>query len=296
MEPMPMSEAYRGLLHEITYRGTDETNARTGVKIRMAGGGHSFKVDLSGKRLPVPGNRRYFPRVAAAEVAWQLMGTREPDFILKHAPKLWEKFVEDGELATAYGYRWRKHFGRDQLGMAVQQLRDNPTNRQLYISAWDPSSDGLGAPHQPMNIPCPVGFSLTRMPPMSFNARRGAGTDEIHMSLFIRSSDVICGLPYDTMCYALTLDAVAKSVGCLPGTLHVTLAHPHIYEPHFGIVYDCIAAVGKHVEWTDGVQPQLPDWSIEEIEADPDTYVSLVAHLSKQVARPDWNPLPELVV
>lgn len=281
MKTQTMHEAYRSLLTELYNFGTHEVNARTKVGITMLEGGHSFKLDLANGLLPVAGNRKYWPRVAAAETAWQLMGTKDPTFILAHAPKLWSKFVENGELETAYGYRWRHHFGRDQFDLAVDELMSNPTNRQLYISAWDPATDGLGG-EQPKNIPCPVGFSLTR------TGRR------IHCSVFIRSSDVFVGLPYDVMVYAYTLDAIASSCGLKPGMLHVTLAHPHYYDPHAEAVKACV--VGEHDGWTQGVQPPLTSWTCEEILEDPTAYVGLVSRQSKNVGQSDWNPTPELIV
>lgn len=274
-----MHESYKSLLHELSNNFITETNARTNTKIKMLAGGWSFKLDLSHGRLPVPGNRKYWPHVAAAEVAWQFIGTTKPDFIMKHAPKIWSDFIEDGKLKTAYGYRWRSHFKRDQIKMAVDQLRDNPTNRQLYISAWDPSTDGLGAPDQPKNIPCPVGFSLT------------ATDDELHMSLFIRSSDVFVGLPYDVMGYALTLDAIAASVDRKPGTLHVTLAHPHLYEPHFSMVRHCMST-----PWTSDVQPSLPGWSVNDILQRSDEYVDHVKRMAARVNSSDYSPKPMVIV
>ena len=275
---------YRGLLEEIHRYGEFEINARTGVGIYMLEGGHSFKLDLSDGKLPVAGNRKYFPRVAAAETAWQFLGTQDPDWILKVAPKLWSNFVEDGKLKTAYGYRWREHFGRDQLALAIEELANNPTNRQLYVSAWDPATDGLGTPNQPKNIPCPVGFSVSRI------------ENNIHMSVFIRSSDVFVGLPYDVMGYALTLDAIAASIDCSSGTLHVTLAHPHYYDPHAQFVEDCL--IGDHKVWAfpDTIEPDLPYMSMGTIVANPDRYMDLVARLTKDVIQQDWNPLPTLVL
>lgn len=279
-----MHEAYRGLLQELYNRSTDELNARTGVKITMLTGGHSFKLDVGKGLLPVPGNRRYFPHIAAAETAWQFMGTKDPTWIVKHAPKLWSKFIEDGELKTAYGYRWKNHFERDQIALAIDALKADPTNRQIYISAWDPAEDGLGEPNQPKNLPCPVGFSLTM------------ARDRLHMSVFIRSSDVFVGLPYDVMSYALTLDAIAMSAGVCPGTMHFTLAHPHYYEPHAEMVKYCVRASPDAPGWIEDCQPQLPHWSVEMIEADPEAYVAQVKLLSTFVAKHEWNPLPELVV
>ena len=311
MRATSMHEAYRGLLCEIMNHGVEEVNARTGVRIKMLRGGHSFKLRLDEDlRLPVAGNRRYYPHVAAAETAWQFMGTKDPSFIVGKAPKLWSKFVEietthvgtvstqKEVLKTAYGWRWREAFGRDQIALTLDELANNPTNRQLFISAWDPSSDGLGGP-QPKNIPCPVGFCVSRF------------EDELHMSVFIRSSDVFVGLPYDTMCYALTLDAFAATLGCKPGTLTMTMAHPHIYEPHFSSANACLFGLdrvacvdlekergryeGASTEWTGNVRPSLPAWTVDQIVTRPDDYVDAVKLLAGRVNRNTWDPYPELI-
>lgn len=270
---------YRALLEEVTFYGYEETNSRTGVKIRALPGGQSFKLDLLRNRLPVLGNRRYFPRVAAAEVAWQFMGTQDPTFILAKAPKIWQDFVEDGKLKAAYGYRWKHHFGRDQLAQLIHQLRTNPTNRQLYVSSWDPETDGLGSPNQPKNIPCPVGFSVTTT------------GKELHMSVFVRSSDMFVGLPYDVMSYALTLEAIAMSTGHFPASLHFTLAHAHVYEPHWDAIAECL-----NQDWCEPCQPLMPGFSIENILDDPDNYLQTVKMLAGQVAHNPYNPLPPVVV
>ena len=88
MQAKSFHEAYRGLLSELMNHSVTEVNERTKTEIKMLQGAHSFKLDLSDGRLPVVGNRRYYPHVAAAETAWQFMGTKDPTFILGKAPKL----------------------------------------------------------------------------------------------------------------------------------------------------------------------------------------------------------------
>lgn len=299
MQTQPFHVAYRSLLTTLVQSSSEEVNARTGSKIKLIEGGTSFKVDLRNGKLPIAGNRAYFPRVAAAETAWQFMGTKDPSFILSKAPKLWQNFVEDGELKTAYGWRWREAFGRDQLALAIDELQNNPTNRQIWVQAWDPRCDGLGG-EQPKNIPCPLGFSLSRF------------GDDLHMCVFVRSSDVFVGLPYDVMAYALTLDAIAASVGCRPATLHFTLAHAHLYETHWLAAEACTVGIkGKDidwrgisqelykqadVDWANNCQPSLPGWSVEQVFGMPEEYISTVTRLSRRVNGSSWNPMPDVVL
>ena len=277
-------EVYHALLSTLMRGAPEETNARTGVKVRFIPGGTSFKLDLSNGRLPIPGNRAYFPHVAAAEAAWQTLGTQDPTFILKHAPKLWSKFVEDEVLKTAYGYRWTRHFGRDQIALAVEALRADPTNRQVWVQAWDPAADGLGQPNQPKNIPCPLGFSLTR------------SDNRLHISVFLRSSDVFVGLPYDVMGYALLLDMLSAELGVVPGTMHFTLAHAHIYEPHWEAAYVSITD-GMHPDggWARRHEPALPCWSWTSVKNNPEGYVQQVRTMASRVDRPKFNPMPEVI-
>lgn len=286
------SSAYHNILTMVKHSSVEEKNSRTKARIHVIPGGCSFKIDLDSGTLPVAGNRRYWPHIAAAETAWQFLGTTCPDFILEHAPKLWEKFVEDGELKAAYGYRWRENFGRDQIELALEALAADPTNRQIYISSWDPATDGLGQPNQPKNIPCPVGFTVNVV------------DNQVHMSVFIRSSDIFVGLPYDVMSYALTLDAIASSLNKAPGSLHITMAHAHLYQVHYDDLTKNLDLEDKFfpekqeaTEWLPPheCEPNLPGWSIEDIVANPRGYVDQVRRLADRVTKHAWDPRPILV-
>ncbi|UTC27996.1 thymidylate synthase [Stenotrophomonas phage A1432] len=270
-----------------------EHNERTGKRIAVCRGGTAFRVDLSAGLLPTIGFRKTFPKSAAAEVAWYIQGSQNAEFITKYAP-LWDKFVEDisyydqGEnglvrrsfrgVQAAYGYRWRNHFDRDQLELAIDALRQDPTDRRVYVSAWDPAIDGLGAEGQ-KNVPCPTSFT--------FSVQDG----ELHSSLFLRSSDLFVGLPYDVMGHALLMDAVAHELGIKPGVMHVTLAHAHLYDVHWDMAREMLR------QRQEPVVPalQLPGWKLSQIEQHPDDYVIRYAEEAKQFTWPVYNPKPEVV-
>lgn len=314
---MPFFDVYGALLAWLM-ASPIETNERTGKRVRVGRGGTSFRVDLTDGLLPTIGYRRTYPKSAAAEAAWYVMGTQDAEFIRRHAP-LWDKFVEEIEVdlashamsscpvpkslqyrtedirtlggevrrvqvgpaffdgvRSAYGYRWRRHFGRDQLRLAVEALRANPSDRRVYVSAWDPSEDGLGAVGQ-KNVPCPASFTFSRQ------------GDELHSSLFLRSSDVFVGLPYDVMGHALLMDAVAHELRIRPGVMHVTLAHAHLYESHWDMTAEALRQ--------NPVLPklQLPGWSLSQIERDPEDYVQRYAAEARACGWPAYNPKPEVV-
>lgn len=285
---MPFYDVYGALL-AWTFQAPVEANERTGTRVRVGRGGTAFRVDLSDGLLPTIGFRKTFPKSAAAEVAWYVRGEQDADFIRKYAP-LWDKFVEplvkredlfNGDemmegVKSAYGYRWRRHFGRDQLRLAVEALRKDPSDRRVYVSAWDPAEDGLGAQGQ-RNVPCPTSFT--------FSVTGG----ELHSSLFLRSSDVFVGLPYDVMGHALLMDAVAHELRIRPGVMHVTLAHAHLYESHWELTAEALKQ--------EPVVPamQLPGWSLSQVERDPHDYVQRYAEEAKQFQWPAYSPRPEVI-
>ncbi len=272
-----MFDVYPHIVRHVLDSEFSETNQRTGHEIKMLPYPVGFPVDLRSRRIPAPGNRRVWPATAAAETAWYLSGQQDVSWLRKHCP-IWDKFVEeDGKtIKAAYGYRWREHFGRDQIQMAIDALRDDPTNRQVYVSAWDPSEDGLGTRGK-KNVPCPVGFT--------FSLVQGA----LNSAILIRSSDVFVGLPYDAMGHALLMDAMAESVGAHGlGWMHITLAHPHIYDSHYEMARKSLERM-----WAE--KPAMPGWSVEQIMADPDGYVARVKELSGEVRPHPFSVKPEVI-
>lgn len=276
-------DTYTELLASLLDEGTREVNQRTGVGVRV-GDPTSFVLDLSDDKLPMCGIRKTYPKTAAAEVAWFLQGRKDVSFIRKYAP-IWDKFVEaDGStIEGAYGHRWRKHFGRDQVADAVTTLSCDPTDRRTVVMAWDPGQDGLGRPSK--NVPCPVGFTLS------------VTGGKLNSTLLIRSSDVFVGLPYDVMGHALLMKAIQTSISIQNeaitglGKMQVSLAHPHLYELHIDMAELALDCDGHSVEAL-----TMPEWGTKRILTLPDGYVKRIEELSKEHSQPTYSCRPELVL
>lgn len=179
-------------------------------------------------------------------------------------------------VEAAYGYRWRCHFERDQIALAIQALRANPSDRRVVVSAWDPAQDGLGALDQ-KNVPCPAMFTLSIV------------GGRLHSTMLLRSSDVFVGLPYDVLGHALLLDALALELGVELGIATFTLAHAHLYECHWDMAREALKQ-----------QPEvpampLPGWTVTAIEDDRDGYVRAVREATKGYEWPTFRPQPEVV-
>lgn len=248
--------------------------------------------------MPVCGHRKLYPKTAAAEVAWFLQGDRDVSWLRRYC-HIWDKFTEeDGKtVENAYGYRWRNHFERDQIHNAVQALVTDSSDRQVYVSAWDPGNDGLGWRTRTVftdqgmkevpvrNVPCPVGFTFSIV------------HRELHTTLLIRSSDVFVGLPYDVMGHAILTEILRCTISAMKeravtlGTMTVTLAHPHLYDSHWEHAEE---AMRKYLGPMKG--PALVDMGLGQVMREPDELVTLYEEWSKTVVWPSFNPRPELVV
>lgn len=297
--PAHFAEQYHKLLSTLLSR-EPETNARTGHRIKAEFGGVTMRINLRDGTVPVCGHRKQFPHQSAAELAWFLMGTRSIKPLRDLGCGFWDKFVDelpDGILSVpgseqvrnAYGYRWRQHFHRDQIAESVASLCEDPSSRQVLVSAWDPSLDGL-ANKGAKNIPCPASFT--------FSIVGGC----LHSTLLIRSSDVFVGLPYDVMGHAMLMDVIASSVKypSFPGSrdvkrprlgvMQVTLAHPHLYDSHWEQAQECVDGYRGPI-----TGPEMAGWELGRVEGSPSGFVDLYRERSKRVYWPAIMKRPEVI-
>jgi Thymidylate synthase len=76
------------------------------------------------------------------EALWMLSGRNDVAYPHHYAPMM--LYSDDAEtLNGAYGYRWRSHFGYDQLEVIIAELRANPASRRCVLSMWDGTDHGV---------------------------------------------------------------------------------------------------------------------------------------------------------
>lgn len=75
------------------------------------------------------------------ESMWMLMGMNEVSTPAKYARQM-EYYTDDGStLNGAYGYRWRRYFGYDQIQEIVNILTKDPTSRRCVLTMWSGTKD-----------------------------------------------------------------------------------------------------------------------------------------------------------
>jgi thymidylate synthase len=220
-------QQYQNVLREIMEHGFEEMNDRTGHVCKSLPG-MTMKFDLE-KGFPLLTLRKIPLKVFIAEQIWFLMGGKDLEFLQKFT-KIWDDFAEENNcVESAYGYRWRKHFGRDQIQGLIQLLTQDPSSRHGVILMWDPADDGLANGTKKKNVPCPYTFTVQII------------GGKLHLHLIIRSNDMMLGNPHDTAGFALLAHFLAEKIGVGVGFLTISISNAHIYDIHFEQAKEIIA-------------------------------------------------------
>ncbi len=265
-------QIYLDALRRIYHDGSEVFSERTGYSTKALPG-VTFDINPA-ESFPILTLRKIPIRLFCAEVVWMITGAKHLDF-LRQFTKIWDDFAEeDGTVEAAYGYRWRQHFGRDQLVDAIEHLREEPTSRQAVVVMWDPSSDGLRG-RKKKNVPCPFCWTMNII------------ENQLNLHLVIRSNDMMLGNPHDTAGFALLQAIIAQELGVEVGKLTISISHAHIYENHYPQVDEM---VNRDSHTHDDIVCRLPENTFKRaLNEDAD----LVKELTKMF-RDQYSPAPSV--
>lgn len=224
---------YQNLLEEIMTKGIFEVNRRTGHKVKALPGIH-FSIDLEKDGFPLLTLRKIPIKLFVAEQIWFISGSRKPEDFLRNFTKVWDSFTNPGKVVTvAYGYRWRKHFGRDQLGELIKLLEKDPSSRHGVVVTWDASSDGLTGVAK-KNVPCPYTFTVTII------------GGRLHLHNMVRSNDMILGFPADVAGFALLQCILAERLRVRAGVYSHSISNAHIYDNQLSVAKELLKRKNTH--------------------------------------------------
>lgn len=234
---------YLDTLTEILERGIDR-EGRNGVTRAIFA--KQLRFDLL-EGFPAVTTKKLAFKTVLSELLWFIQGPtkngRMDDNELKRIAgttrTIWTDNAEagywidraqfSGDLGRVYGCQWRdwiKPNGEsfDQLSWAIEQIKTNPNNRRIVVTAFNP-----GEISQMALEPCHMLFHF-------FVAN---GKISIHM--IQRSCDMFLGVPFNIASYAILLHMIAQVTNLEVGELVITLDDAHIYKPHFDVVREQIA-------------------------------------------------------
>jgi thymidylate synthase len=152
------------------------------------------------------------------EAAWMLAGRNDLATVAKLTPQM-ASYSDDGHtLYGAYGYRWRHHFGFDQLQTIIEELRKNPETRRCVLQMWDG--------HEELKKAVTGGKDCCCNTAIYFDPLDG----KLNMTVTNRSNDTVWGAYGANVVHMSILhEYVAAQTGLQLGTYYQMSNNLHLY-------------------------------------------------------------------
>eukprot|EP00794_Sanderia_malayensis_P018168 gene18168-19981_t len=193
------------------------------------------------KSFPLLTTKRVFWKGVAQELLWFIKGSTSGKELSDKGVHIWDangskEFLtarglghrEEGDLGPVYGFQWR-HFGAeytdmhadytgkgvDQLAAVIDLIKNNPDDRRIIMSAWNP-----------------VDLPKMALPPCHAFVQFYVCDNELSCQLYQRSGDVGLGVPFNIASYALLTCMIAHVCNLNPGDFVHTIGDAHIYSNH----------------------------------------------------------------
>ena len=204
--------------------------------------------------LPLLTTKRVFFRAVVAELLWFISGSTSSIPLSEAGIRIWDgngsrEYLDSiglvhrevGDLGPVYGFQWR-HFGAeyidakadytgrgvDQLAEVIDKLKNNPFDRRIILSAWNPADlKKMALP--PCHMFCQFYVSFPKDAESSGQTKM-RGT--LNCQLYQRSCDMGLGVPFNIASYALLTHMLAHVCGLVPGTFTHTMGDAHVYLDH----------------------------------------------------------------
>lgn len=212
---------YEKLLADILKNGIRKPN-RTGVDtIGVFGRQMRFSLRDS---FPLITTKKTFFKGVAHELIWLISGDTNIKYLTDNNIHIWDEWCDkDGNLGPVYGAQWRNFGGTaekqgvDQLAEAIDKIKNNPNDRRIIVSAWNP-----------------VDLPDMALPPchMFFHFQVDTVNNELNCLMYQRSCDMFLGVPFNIASYALLTKMVAQVCDLKAGDFIHTLGDAHIYVNH----------------------------------------------------------------
>ncbi|CAL9736485.1 thymidylate synthase [Monosporozyma servazzii] len=251
----PEEDQYLNLCQRIIEEGEFRPD-RTGTGTYSLFAPPQLRFNLANGQFPLLTTKKVFTRGIILELLWFIAGCTDGNKLSEQGVKIWEgngsrEYLDklgltdrrEGDLGPVYGFQWR-HFGAkyktcddDYTGQGVDQLQDvifklknNPYDRRIIMSAWNPPDfPQMALP------PCHV-FSQFYV-----NFPKDGGKPKLSCLLYQRSCDMGLGVPFNIASYALLTIMIAHIVDMEPGEFIHTLGDAHVYRDHIDALKEQIS-------------------------------------------------------
>jgi len=243
---------YLNLLQKIIKSKTRET--RNGVVYSNFGDCLIFDVK---DKFPLLTTKKMFLRGIFEELMFFIRGQTNTTLLEDKNVMIWKgntsnEFLsscnlnyEKGDMGPMYGFQWR-HFnseyfgfdfdysnqGVDQLEYCLDLLQNDMYSRRIIMTTYNPLQAKQGVLY-----PC---HSIV----IQFYVEVINNIHYVSISMYQRSVDVVCGLPFNIASTSLLLYLICNTLEYrthkiyIPNKVYINLGDTHIYEEHIQVVLE----------------------------------------------------------
>ncbi len=224
-------KAYLDLLTDVITNGvTKGDRTGTGTKAVFA---RQYRHNLA-DGFPLLTTKKLHFKSIANELIWMLSGNTNVKWLNENGVTIWDEWAtESGDLGPVYGEQWTAWPTKDgktinQIDYMVDTLKNNPNSRRILFHGWNVEylPDESKSPQQN------AAEGRQALPPCHLLYQAFVHEGHLSMQLYIRSSDVFLGLPYNTAALALLTHMLAQQCDLIPHEIIVTTGDTHAYANH----------------------------------------------------------------
>ena len=258
---------YLNILQNLIYIG-DSRQTRNGITYSTFG--KTIEYDIS-EKFPLLTTKKVFFRGIIEELLFFITGKTDTKLLEEKGINIWKgntstEFLKsvslpykEGDMGPMYGFNWL-HFnanytgcdadytnqGFNQLEQVIRLLKEDPYSRRIIMTSYNPSIASQGVLY-----PC-HGISI------QFYVRDYNDKKFISCSMYQRSADIACGVPYNIASYAALVYIICSHLGdeYRPDRLIMNFGDIHLYEEHINEALIQIKRIPK----------EFPSLSIKKFE------------------------------
>jgi thymidylate synthase len=239
-------KAYLELLTDVITNGVIKGD-RTGTGTRAVFA-RQFRHNLA-DGFPLLTTKKLHFKSIANELIWMLSGNTNVKWLNENGVSIWDEWAtEEGDLGPVYGQQWTAWPTKDgrtinQIDYMVETLKTNPNSRRILFHGWNVEylPDERQSPQENARN------GLQALPPCHLLYQAFVHERHLSMQLYIRSSDVFLGLPYNTAALALLTHMLAQQCDLIPHEIIVTTGDTHAYSNHMEQIQEQLSRTPKQL-------------------------------------------------
>jgi thymidylate synthase len=156
----------------------------------------------------------------------RISGGLNPGFAWKKRREIWEPLMYEKDKVVDTGkfdYTYSQRMGGTHILSVIDELKEHPHSRQLFIPVWDRQLDESRRGKR--RVPCSLGYWLVQ---------RGG---ELHMTYMMRSCDFVTHFGNDVALASILLHYIAKQTNFAVGHFTHFVGSLHAYRKDLADVF-----------------------------------------------------------